>query len=113
MTPGPQPMPDQPPSPQVSQYHDPQTPQPRSPQSPQLPQHNNRPSMSVNSREPRMTLRERKEAAPNQPSYQVLESVDQMNQAGRRRKIRRQLIIDQVRIIIIHAHSEICFFQSD
>lgn len=45
----------------------------------------------------RMTLRERKEPAPQQ-QYQVLEPVDQTH-AGRRRKMRRQLIIDQVRII--------------
>ena len=44
-----------------------------------------------------MTLRERKEPAPQQ-QYQVLEPVDQTH-AGRRRKMRRQLIIDQVRII--------------
>ena len=44
-----------------------------------------------------MTLRERKEPAPQQ-QYQVLEPVDQTH-AGRRRKMRRQLIIDQVKII--------------
>ena len=99
----PQPMPDQPPTP-IS-YQDPQTPQPApSPMPPQV-HHQPRPPMNqpVNQQTPgqRMTLRERKDPPQSQPGYQVLEPNEQMNQAGRRRKIRRQLIIDQVGIINI------------
>ena len=100
----PQPMPDQPPTP-IS-YNEPQTPQP-APQSPmtnQLSQHHQRSAPlnpAQNTPNARMTLRERKEPPTSQPGYQVLEPVEQMNQAGRRRKIRRQLIIDQVGIINI------------
>ena len=106
----PQPRPEQPPTP-ITQYPEPQSPMPihmpiQAPMSTNqvmnsMHQSVQNPSMqSTQPQQPpntqRMNLRERKETPMNH--YQAMDQSDQISN-NRRRRVRRQLIIDQVRTI--------------